>query len=231
MAGKMKSPAKAGMSIKHAIVDQANTQMLIAVSVAVFVVVFCAFAVRSLISQSLYHQRVITEKRLALTTLEASRAEADALEEVYKSFATESVNVLGGDPDGDGELDGDNARIVLDALPSEYDYPALSSSIEKILEDGGYQIQSIGGSEDTSLSSAGATSGEPEPVEIPYPLSVQTSPDDSVRLLQILESSIRPFYVDALRISGGGDTLGLNIDMKTFYQPGTSLQITTKEVR
>ena len=227
---------KAGLSIKHGIVDKANTTMLASIAGAIFIVVFCAFAVQALVSQSLYQQRVIDEKRDALEVLRSNKTAADELRTSYESFATEEINVLGGEKEGNGPKDGDNAKIVLDALPSEYDYPALSSSLEKILLDGGYQIQSIGGSEDRSQTpvddgSDSVVSAAPEPIEIPYPFSIETSPEGTLQLLTILESSIRPFYVDSLRLTGQGNNLSVSIDLKTFYQPATGLQISTKEVR
>ena len=222
-------------SEKHAIVDKANATILIAVSAAVFVVVFSGFAVKALISQGGYHQRVITEKREALDTLKANREAVDELAKVYTAFEGESTNVLGGNPDGEGPLDGDNAKIVLDALPSEYDYPGLSSSIEKLLLDGGYQITAIGGSEDPAQQSE--TPGEatvvtnPTPQEIPYPFTIVSTTENNLRLLQLLESSIRPFYVDTLTLQGQGGNLSANIGLKTFYLPATGLDISSKVVK
>ena len=230
-----KTSQKAGVSIKHGIVDKANTTMIAAGAGAVFVVIFCGFAVSALISQSSFQREVIGEKRKALDILEENKKEADALEASYVAFESEQINVLGGNREGDGPKDGDNAKLVLDALPSEYDYAALASSIEKILLDGGYQIQSIGGSEDASQSTNSVddvvVSGSPEAQEIPYPFSIETSPEGTLRLLEILESSIRPFYVDSLNLQGQGNNLSVRIDLKTFYQPATGLQISTKEVR
>lgn len=227
---------KAGHSTKHLLVNKANTTMLVAVAATIFVVVFCAFAVRALISQSLYHNKVISEKKTALSVLQNNKKAADELKVTYESFATESINVLSGDPEGDGPLDGDNAKVVLDALPSEYDYPALSSSVEKILIDGGYQIQSIGGSEDINQQTpvgeeVVVTGRTAEAVEIPYPFSIETSPDSALKLLETIESSIRPFYVDSLRLTGQGDNLSISVGLKTFYLPASGLEVTTKVVR
>ncbi len=222
-------------SEKHAIVDRANTTILIAVSVAVFIVVFSGFAMRSLISQGNYHRRVISEKREALSVLVDNSAAVEELERVYTAFEGEAVNVLGGDPDGDGPVDGDNAKIVLDALPSEYDYPGLSSSLEKLLVDGGYQITSIGGSEDASRQSEtpgeSSVTSNPVPQDIPYPFTIVSSPENTLKLLELLEKSIRPFYVETLKLEGQGGNLSANIGLKTFYLPATGLDVSTKVVK
>jgi hypothetical protein len=227
--------SKLNFSEKHLIIDKANRKMVITISIAVFVVVFSAFAIRALLSQSLYHGRVITEKKLALSTLKENNKAAVELEQSYVSFVTEPINIIGGNPTGTGPRDGDNAKLVLDSLPSIYDYPALSSSIEKILLDGGFQIESVGGQEDANLqqdsSSGTITTSEPTPVEIPYPFSVQTDVSSAVRLLQILESSIRPFSINSLSLTGQQNSIEVDIDLNTYYQPASGLVITKKEVK
>lgn len=227
--------SNSNVSEKHSIIDKANSRMLIMISVAVFVVVFSAFAVRALISQSFYQNRVIAEKKEALRTLRDNNKKAQELEQSYLSFVTEPVNVIGGNPTGTGPRDGDNAKLVLDSLPSIYDYPAISSSIEKILLDGGFQIESVGGQEDPSLleesESTTIITTQPDPVEIPYPFSVTTDAESGVRLLQILEASIRPFSVNSLSIVGQQSSLQIDIDLNTYYQPASGLVITTKEVQ
>ena len=223
------------VSEKHSIIDKANSRMLVMISVAVFIVVFSAFATQALISQSFYHNRVISEKKKALSTLQDNNEAVEELEQSYISFVTEPVNVIGGNPEGTGPRDGDNAKSVLDSLPSTYDYPAVSSSVEKILLDGGFQIDAVGGQEDASLLDEGEsttiTTSQPDPVEIPYPFSVSTDVESAVRLLQILESSIRPFSINTLTLTGQQNNLQIDIDLNTYYQPASGLVITTKEVQ
>lgn len=220
-------------STLHELINKDSTRTLIAVSIAVFIVVFCLFATRSLFGQSLYQNRVISEKKATLKVVEQNKKSASDLEASYLSFATETINVLGGSPTGTGPKDGDNAKIVLDALPDQLDFPALSSSIEKILVDGGYVIQSIGGS--SSATSAAAEDGstpsvESGPVEIPYPFRVATTPQSALSLLQTLEASIRPFKLIGLKIEGGSNNLNLSIDMVSYYQNSTGLQVGEKVV-
>lgn len=222
-------------SIKHDIIDSANTKMLIAVSVGVFVVVFCLFAGRTLFSQSLYQQKIISKKQDTLKVLKNSRAEAEQLQTSYLAFETEPINLLGGNPTGSGPKDGDNAKLVLDSLPYELDFPGLSSSVEKILLDGGYTIQSIGGDDTGSTTdtteSTEVISSESSPVEIPFPFSISTSTESALTLLQTLENSIRPFHVTNLQIEAGGNGLELLIDMKTYYKPSVGLNVSEEVVK
>jgi predicted small secreted protein len=220
-------------STLHELISKDSTRMLIAVSVAVFIVIFCLFAARSLFSQSLYQNRVISEKKATLKVVEENKKAANNLEASYVSFATEPINVLGGSPTGTGPKDGDNAKIVLDALPDQLDYPALSSSIEKILLDGGYVIQSIGGGNSavSATTEPSATSTPATSVEIPYPFRVSTTPQSALSLMQTLEASIRPFKLISLKIEGNSNNLDLTIDMVSYYQNSTGLQVSEKVVK
>lgn len=220
--------------------------MFTAIAAAVFVVVFCLFVSKSLLDQSAYNSKIIGKKDEALKTLQSSRQEAETLRESYVSFATEPINVLGGSPTGTGPKDGDNAKLVLDSLPYELDFPALSSSIEKILTEGNYTIQAIGGDDKSSIGSeavdlpapgseadSGAVAPVPvntEPVEVEFPFAVSTSIEGTMNLLRTLELSIRPFNITSLNLEGKGNNLDVRINMKTYYKPKVGLQVITETV-
>lgn len=233
------------MSSKHISIKKANTAIYASVSIAVFMVIFGLFSAKSLLSQGSYNKLVIKEKKSALKTAKQNVINAKSLEQAYVAFASEPINLLGGNPAGNGPLDGSNPKLTLDSLPSVYDYPALSSSVEKILIDNSYQIERIGGSEDASLSTVVGAAGSaassgvavqastlPSTVtEIPYPLKIQSDVGGVERLLKILEKSIRPFYVDSIELSGNDQSLSAKITMKTFYQPGITYNTSTKVVK
>lgn len=229
MPGKVINTHK---SIKHAIIDRTNSKMLVAVGIATFLFVFSVFASRALISQSLYHGRVIREKELALRLLKDNEKTVVALKESYDKFESAEKNILGGNPTGTGELDGTNAKIVLDALPSKYDFPALSSSLEKILRDGGYEIGSIGGIEDSALAESSTTaSGTVAPVEMPYQFTVNADTEGIKRLLKTLESSIRPIYVDSIQVQSGDTVLQAQVTLRTFFTQPKTFQLGSQEVQ
>lgn len=234
---------KPHLSIKHINIKKDNTVIFASIAVAVFLVVFGLVAGKSLLSQSLYNQRVIDAKKGALKQAVDNTKNVKNLEQSYLSFAKEPINILGGNPVGEGPIDGSNPKLVLDALPSVYDYPALSSSIEKILLDNGYQIERIGGSEDEKLSGTNpvnsssskkttkvTVNAKSEATQIPYPLTVVSSVDDTQKLLDILERSIRPFYIETVSFSGSDLSLTTKISMTTFYQPGMKFQAGSKVV-
>lgn len=229
MPGKVVTTHK---SVKHEIIDKTNSRVLIAVGVATFIFIFSIFAVRALISQSLYHGRVIREKELALRLIDENKDTVEDLKQSYEAFEAESINILGGNPTGQGALDGSNTKLVLDALPGTYDYPALSSSFEKILRDGGYDIGAIGGSEDSSLaeSSKKATKNV-KPIEIPYEFTVNSDTEGIKRLLDTLERSIRPMYVDSLEIQAGDTVLQAQVNLRTYFTQPKTFEVSTKVVK
>ena len=224
---------KINKSNRRQIIDKANANVVVAVSISVFILMFSLFALKALISESLYHGRVIKEKKVALSVLEKNASAVKDLEKVYIAFTSEEVNVINGNANGSGPRDGSNSKLVLDALPAEYDFPALSTSLEKILTDGGYSITSLGGQETIAGSDTGEepTVNVTTPLEIPYPINVRASAAPPKLLLQTLQRSIRPFYVDSLSFQGSSDSLDVNLTLRTFYQPSIGLQISTKVVK
>jgi hypothetical protein len=225
-----------GTSIKHAIIDKDSTVMVVSVSIAIFIVIFCLFAIRALIDQSSFYGRVITEKEAANKQLVDNKAAVEELRKAFIDFVEQPVNIIGGSAEGVGPKDGDNAQLVLDALPDSYDFPALSSSVEKILKEGGYSIESIGGSANVDPAAALAVAASPSAqttnaVEAPYAFSIKSSVEGTQKLLETLEKSIRPIHVTSLSLQASGAELSVSIGFKTFYASEKSFTVTNKEVR
>lgn len=227
----MATQAKPHESLKHQIIKKANNVIFIAIALSVFVVIFSIFSAKALFDQASYNQKIISEKKDALSKAEQNSKNAKELEETYTAFANETINILGGNPVGTGPLDGENPKLVLDSLPSEYDYPALSSTIEKILTDNSYPVERIGGTEDPVLAAANdSEAGESSVVEIPYPITTTSTAEGVKNLLDIFERSIRFFYIDTLEISGSDQSMTVKIGMRTFYQPSKTFEVSSKVV-
>ena len=140
---------------------QANTVTLIAV--AVFVTIFSLVSCRALWQQRSYQAKVIGKKKEALQILKQNNQEVSGLKAAYVDFVSSPTNIIDGNPNGTGEKDGDNARIILDALPSKYDFPALATSLEKLLIERNFRVESIKGIDDEIAQSAKKESGTPRP--------------------------------------------------------------------
>jgi hypothetical protein len=220
-------------SSKRALIDKANTRIVVYVSIAAFILVFSLVAVKTLIGQAAYQNRVIDTKRVAVNQLKTDISATSELKTSYNAFTSTSQNVLGGSPGGNGAQDGNNAKIILDALPSAYDFPGLTTSLENLLtSQSGITIDSITGTDAEATEGANQSSSSPQPVPIPFNVAVTGSYGALQSVISAFEHSIRPIQVQTLSISGSDNSsLTLSIGAQTYYQPAKSLNISEKVVK
>lgn len=217
---------------KRALVDKANSTVIVVVAVAAVVITFCLVTSKSLWDQRGFQSRVIEKKSIALDQLNANIAATDSLVNSYTAFVSEQPNIIGGNSSGEGPKDGDNARIVLDALPSQYDFPALATSIEKIVRDQGLPITSISGIDDQLQQNEAEGTSVPQPVEIPFEFSYLGTFENSQKLFDTLQKSIRPFHILSFTFSGtDGANVAVEVNAKTYYQPEKKVDITTETIQ
>ncbi len=218
-------------SNKHFQVDKANARMVLIVAAACFVTVFSLVGSKTLLSQRSYQARVIAGKEKAKKQLVANVDAVNKLVTAYQAFVSTPENVIAGSSTGTGDRDGDNAKIILDALPSKYDFPALTTSLEKILTDKSFKIESITGVDEEISQSDTAASSSPQPVEMPFQVTVTGNYDSIQNLLGVFEHSIRPINITSISLSGENGSMRLGFNAKTYYQPEKTLNITKKAVR
>lgn len=212
-------------------IDKTNARIFGITAVAAFIVVFTLVASKSLISQAAYQNRVISQNKKALNQLKTDIQATNTLVTSYQAFVSTPQNVLGGNPNGSGNKDGDNAQVVLDALPSEYDFPALATSLEKVLTAEHVQIQSIAGTDEELQQNSTTTSSNPQPVPMPFQISVTGSYGNIQSLVNAFNRSIRPIQIQTVQLSGDQNQMQMAITAQTYYQPGKSLNITQKVVK
>lgn len=221
-----------GFTTKRALIDRSNSSLVVIAGVAAFVTIFCLVASKALISQAAYQNRVLKAKHVAVTQLRSDITAANQLETSYQAFTTTTQNVIGGDPQGTGAKDGNNAKIILDALPSTYDFPALANSLESLIQNAnGLKITSISGTDDEANQAANTSSSAPTPVPMPFQIAASGSYQSVQSLVSELEHSIRPFQIQKIAISGDQSNLTLTVSAQTYYQPAKSLKIGTKVVK
>jgi Tfp pilus assembly protein PilO len=217
---------------KRIAINKANAQMVGSVGVAAFVTVFCLVAVHALWGQNAYLSRVNSAKDKANKQLQANVTAASNLASSYKTFVGSNTNAIGGSATGTDQNDGDNAKIVLDALPSSYDFPALTASIEQILTSNNLKVATITGTDDEVAQAATTGSGDPQPVPMPFSFDVTDASYSQIQnLIQQLQSSIRPIQIDTITLSGSANNMKLTLNAHTYYQPGKTLNITKESVK
>jgi hypothetical protein len=220
------------ISTKRLAISKANAQMVGVVAAAAFVTVFCLIASNAVFSQNRYQARVISAKEKAHKQLQDNINNYSDLATAYKAFDNASTNIIGGTKDGKGDNDGSNSKIILDALPSSYDFPALASSIEKILADNNLKVTSITGTDDQVNQQSNTASATPQPVSIPFTFTISNASYASVnQLMTKLQQSIRPIQIDTLDASGSQNNMTVTVSAETYYQPGKNVSITKKVIK
>jgi hypothetical protein len=220
------------ISTKRLAIGKANAQIVGIVAAASFVTVFCLIASSTVWSQNQYQSRLSKAKTVAHKQLQSNIAAFAKLSESYNAFNGLSPNAIGGNPGGTGDNDGDNTKLVLDALPSSYDFPALTSSIEKILLAHNLTVTNITGTDDQVAQQSNDLSSNPQAVPIPFSFTVTGANYASVQqLMTNLQQSIRPIQIDSLTLSGGVNNMQIIVNAHTYYQPAKSISITTKVVK
>lgn len=221
---------KGQLSAKRIAIDRANTAVLIAVGLTTFIAVFSIIAGKALLAQRSYQSKVIDKKETALKQLKSNVKEAEKLTVSYREFNGAVTNVLGGNPKGSGDKDGENARIVLDALPSKYDFPALATSINKLVASNNFALESIAGTDDEVNQENKQSSDSPAPVDMPFTVASRFPASEGKRFLELFERSIRPIQIQKISITGKDTQLEISITAKTYYQPAKTLNVKSETV-
>lgn len=230
MADKGKN--KTMISTKRLAISKTNAQMVAIVGVASFVTVFSLVASKAVFSQNRYQARVTSAKQKAHSQLQQNIQNYGQLSDAYNKFNSATPNVIGGNAGGKGDNDGPNSKIILDALPSTYDFPALTSSVEKILASSGLKVSSITGTDDQVNQQGNTSSPSPQPVSMPFSFTVSNANYAAVsKLINTLQLSIRPIQIDSMELSGGNNDMTVTVNAHTYYQPAKSVTITKQVVK
>jgi hypothetical protein len=225
------TPTPSATPTKRVLVDKANTVIVTVTAVAAFVIIFSLVASKTLLSQAMYQNRVAGAKKDTLALLKKDITASNDLVASYKAFNSADPNIIGGSSTGDGANDGSNARIVLDALPSSYDFPALVTSLEKIITARGLTIQSIQGSDDEVAQQGNQSSATPEPIAMPFQVTITGNYTAMQDLIDDFQNSIRPFQIQTESLSGDENSMTMTLNAQTFYQPEKDLNIGNKVVK
>jgi Tfp pilus assembly protein PilO len=224
----MKAPKSAGVVTKRSLIDKANTTTLVAAGCAAFLVVFSLVSAKALISQLAYQNRVIGAKKDTLKRIDENLKARDSLVQAYRSFTSDGTNIIGGNTSGSSDRDGNNADIILDALPSKYDFPALTASLEKLALGNSLKLSSITGTDDEVNQASQQNSATPKPLPVAFQVKVDGGYGQVQGLIDTFEKSIRPIQVQTFTIQSSDKGLTSEIGAATFYQPEKKLELRTR---
>lgn len=226
---------KTNLNTKPLQLDKTQQTILGAVVGATIVTVFCLTSAKVLFGEALYQQRVINARNSSVKQLNDNIKNAGTLSSQYNSvfLGSDGENIIGGNSAaGDNAVppDGDNGKVVLDALPTTYDFPALLTSMSKLLGNDGVGAQSIGGTDQATTIDSSPTYN-PSPSPITLSIAGASTYAGSKQLLTDLERSIRPFDVSRLSLTGNQSNMSISMDLTTYYQPAKTLTIPSKEIK
>lgn len=217
--------------------DKAQATTAGTIAAASFVIVFCLFAIKGLVSQYQYQSRVTSAQQTTVNQLNGDTTAATQLISSYKTFVNKSPNIIGGSTTGTGAQSGNNAKIILDALPSSYDFPALVTSIGNILSSDGVTVKSIGGTDTSATVATGvpvvgkAIAPISGAVPIPFTVSVTGSYASIQTLINSFQNSVRPISIQTVNLTGTDSNLTADIAAVTYYKNGTGLSLTKETIK
>lgn len=220
------------VSIKHIEISKANKQVVLIAGIAGFLTVLCLVSSQAYLAQNKYLSKVITKKQAAYKQLTVNIEATKKLASAYDDFQNQPKNILEGDSKGEAPNDGSNSKLILDALPSSYDFPALTSSIEKILTARNLKVEAITGIDDELAQVNAQSSPTPQAIPMVFSFKIKNATYAQVQdVVKALTLSIRPIHVDTLIITGGNTNMALEITAHTFYQPPKNLVIKSETVK
>jgi hypothetical protein len=228
--------AKKNISVKHLMIDKATQTIITIVAITALVAFFAIASSKALLGQLAYQNRVSSHKQTALTLLQADLDANNKLLNSYKSFVNHPQNIIGGDSTTNtGSNSGDNAKIILDALPSQYDFPATATSIQYLLNKQSVNIHSIGGTDQAAGGVAAGTgpttqSSGSSGIAIPFQFEVDGNYQAIQDTIGTFEKSIRPMQFLSVQMSGDQGDITLTTTVQTYYQDPVVFNITTENV-
>lgn len=211
----MSFKSKFNISNKYLKIDKANKVVLISVSVTVAIVIFSLVATQALIKQIKYQGIVISKRNAANATLEKNLKAVNSLVASYTAFDSAQESVIG---TGDK-----NSKVILNALPSKYDFPALATTMESFYKSTGVSNDGFSGTDEEAT--AVQSSNSPTPVEIGVPITATGDLTATQKLLDYLGRSIMPIKISTVSISGSDKTLNVSLAGVTYYQPAKEYKV------
>lgn len=223
------------LTSKRLQIDRATRLMVISVAVAVFILFFCIFSARSLSTVLSYQNRVISAQSTALNRLKTDISASQQLGIAYAKFNnTSGNNLLGQSVTGTGPNQGNNAKLVLDALPSVNDYPAMVVSLENLFSNQGVSVSglSLTNTNTTATTAPATTSSAGGAVPIPLSFSVSGPLNNIESFVNHLNQSIIPIQFLQVTYSGAqNNNITMSVTAQVYYQPAIAFNISTEVVK
>ncbi len=219
-------------------IAKANRMMFMWVAGVSAVVGIAAVGSVFLFQKAVFNEKVLAAKSETVSTLRDNNKAISELEDKIREMNTNQALTDSMAPNQTQPI-----RVVLDALPSDANSPALGASLqEKFLNDPALLIESLvvesvdgvetQSADDVEDADASASEGA-QTYEIPFSFSVSAdlSNVNALRdVLQKLERSIRAVHITTLKLEAQPSRLLLSVEGKAFYHPAKTVDLKEKPV-
>lgn len=228
---------------KRTQIAHANRTMFIWVAAVSVLFGFAVVASMFLVQMITFNEKVIKEKNNTIAILKANNQNIVTLKEQVRVLDTNKVL------DGIKASNSDNAlQVILDALPSEANSPALGASLQtKLLNVPGVtldamNVEPVAGVESLGEDSAAAPVDESglTQTSINFTFSVVGNEADLRTLLQKIERSIRTISITTMKIEKQSSTnidgsvneaLVLKVTGKAYYEVEKKIELKDKTIK
>lgn len=172
-----------------------NLSSLVAggVVVTVAVVIISGFALKSLFGKLNQNNQLLSKKRVAQEQVTKNLEALSQLSQQYSAL-------------------GPKRTLILDALPTTPNFPAIVSMMEELSKNAGVELLSVAPSE---IESTGRVTGA---AQYQFTASISGSYDSFKEFLRNVELSLRPMAITTMKISGNSSLLGVDMTISTYYQ-------------
>ena len=223
----MERPSITGLK-KRQQIQSANKTMFVWVVIAATAVTICLVLAQFLVRQFLFNVKIINAKSQTNQTLITNAASFTSVKDsVNKLIADSKLTKLRVAPE-DTAL-----QVIIDALPTVDDRAALGTSLQqKVFSRSGVAIDSLNVIDaSVAASEPSLAGGVTQPQEIIFSVALSGSYEQVRQAIDDLNKSIRPFDIQTIRVSGDGGNLSVNISLKTFYLPKTTVQLRQEPIK
>lgn len=184
-----------------------------------------------------YNEKVLSTKNTTISNLKNNIANIKEIESQLRVLDTNQALI-----DSKAQSDDETIQVILDALPSDANSPALGASVQNKLLSGidnlrilSLQVDPVMGVESTSGGNTVYDASSASPVSqyvITFRFSVSGDETALKKVLTNIEASIRTIDITSLKIEGKG--LGssiMTVQARAFYEPARVLELTEKTVK
>lgn len=215
-------------SIKDIKMKKFSNQIVLALNLGIFFSFFFISSSNLLLNKYNYQSNVISLQNKALISLNNDIKASKDLASSYNQFVSPTNNIIGGvSAAPDSTNGGDNSKIVLDALPSSYDFPEFITTLQNLILSQGVKISSISGTDQSATLSGNMPSIV---TPIAFQVTVKGNYDQIQNLINTFQQSIRPIDILKINLSGDQNSLTVTISAQTYYQPSVKFIINKRVI-